>query len=272
MNKRFLLFLLLAILTICALPALAQEATPPPLECTAFEDSPNEVRVSYYMGEGAAFFSSSQLSSAVTSFSCAIQVDAAYVPAYLSRAIVYTQQRDYENALDDYGTALERDNDLLAAYNNRGIVYTALLDYDAALADFNRVLQIDGNNINGYTNRGVIYALRREYEQAIADLEQAIELSGIDEVVADLRDPERQPGEPAPEYDMQHARPYALLGIVYSAQALDQYRDYLLLTGGSGDQRIQSAAGSLESRFNFELRLDDGTWLLAADFRPGDQE
>ena len=122
----------------------------------------------------------------------------------------------------------------------------------------------------GYTNRAVVYALEGEYELAITDLEQAIELSDLEAVIADVTDPERPADQPWPEYDRDSAQAYALLGIIYSAQALDNYHKYLLLTGSEGDFRIQSAAGSLESRFTFELRLDDGTWLLAADFVPGE--
>jgi hypothetical protein len=51
-------------------------------------------------------------------------------------------------------------------------------------------------------------------------------------------------------------------------QARDNYTAYLTLMRGSADSRIESASGALESRFTFELRLDDGTWLYAASFSP----
>lgn len=270
MNKR--VFILIILLLAISLPAMAQQ-TEPELVCTAFEGSPDNVRISYYMGEGAAFFATSQLSRATDSFSCIIQqLDSSYIPAYLSRAIVYTQRRDYDRAITDYNAAINRDSNLVSAYNNRGIVYAALQDYDRALADFNQTLSLNSNYAVGYTNRGVIRALRGEYDDAIADLERALELSNIGQVVNTLRDPDRPADAPRPAYNTSDAQPYALLGVVYSARALDNYRDYLLLTGGAGDRRIQSAAGALESRFTFELRLDDGTWLLAADFTPGDSE
>jgi len=71
-----------------------------------------------------------------------------------------------------------------------------------------------------------------------------------------------------PAFDPDHALSYALLGIVYEMRARDNYSAYMLLLGGDADQRIQSAAGALESRFSFDLRLDDGTWLFAASFSP----
>ncbi|MBZ0297824.1 MAG: tetratricopeptide repeat protein [Anaerolineae bacterium] len=271
MNKRNLFFLpVLLLLCLTALPTLAQDQ--PELNCPAFADSPTDVRVSYYMGEGAAFFAASQLTRATNSFSCIIeQIDSSYVSAYLSRAIVYTQRRDYELALADYNSAINRDSSSVAAYNNRGIVYAAMQDYERALADFNQVLTLDSNNTTGYINRGVIYALQSSFDEAIADLESAIDISNIENVIDTLLDPDRPSDAPRPEYDTDDAQAYAILGIIYSARSLANYQDYLLLTGASADQRIQSAAGALQSRFNFELRLDDGTWLLAADFTPGDQ-
>jgi tetratricopeptide (TPR) repeat protein len=198
------------------------------------------------------------------------QIDPSYIPGWLSRAIVFAEQRNYDLAIEDYTSAIELDSGLLPAFNNRGIVYTAQARYDEALADFNRVLELDGSSILGLTNRAVVYALQGEFELAIADLELAIAESDIESVITELNDPNRASDAPRPEYDPDDAQAYALLGIIYSGRALDNYRNYLLLTGSSGDFRIQSAAGALESRFTFELRLDDGTWLLAADFAPGE--
>lgn len=268
MNKRTILLAIIIIFSISfSVPALAQQN--PQLQCTAFPDSARDVRVSYYMGEGAAYFASSQLVRAIDSFSCVIeQIDPSYVAAYMSRGAVYAQRRDYALALQDYTSAIQRDGSLPAAYNNRGIVYAAQQEYERARDDFSQAIELDGSNAAAYSNRGVIHALLGEFETAISDFEQSISISGIDRVVRQLTDPDRPADAPRPEYQLGDAQPYALLGIVYSAWALDNYRSYLLLTGASGDARIQSAAGALESRFTFDLRLDDGTWLLMANFVP----
>jgi len=272
MFKRLPLLLLIIALFLASVPALAQEATPipePPPDCPVFEDQSQDVRTSYYMGEGIAYFSANQLFEAELSFSCVVEViNPQYVPAYMMRATVLVQQRDYENAIDDYTRAIQLQPDLLAAYNNRGIVYAAQLDYEKATADFDEVLERDGNSILGLNNRAVIYAIQRDYSNAIAALQKAVDVSGIADVFARLTDPARPADAPPIEYDRLDARAYALLGIVYSAQALDNFQHYLYLTGGSADGRIQSAAGALESRFTFETRLDDGTWLLVAAFSP----
>jgi tetratricopeptide (TPR) repeat protein len=265
-------------------PTFAQDATPTPapppeseatpeataelLDCPAFEGSERAVRTGYYLGEGEAYFASGQINSAIYSFSCAIQIDVQYVPAYMSRAAAYAQLRDYEAGILDYTRALQRQPELIPAINNRGILYIASLEYDEALADFNEVLSIDSSYTPGIINRGITSALQGDYVAAIEDLESAIEQSGLEGVLSNLRATDRPQDAPTPVYDRDDAQAYAILGIIYSAYALDNYRDYLYLTTPLSDQRIQAAAGALESRFSFELRLDDGTWLLVADFEP----
>lgn len=262
---------LFLLVSLASINTLAQ--TPEPLICESYESSPTSERITYYMGEGAGFLAGRQYERAVRSFSCVIeQLDDGYVGAYNQRAVAYTMQQDYENAIEDYDSVLALDSSSTAALNNRGIAYAALRQYDTALEDFDAAININGDYVLAHLNRGVIRAIQADFENAILDLQQAIDLSGIEDVITDLRNPNRASDAPHPEYDRDHAQMYAILGVVYSGYALENYSDYLLLRGGNADQRIQSAAGSLESRFNFDLRLDDGTWLLSADFSPAGEE
>jgi tetratricopeptide (TPR) repeat protein len=284
MFKRLFLCLLLLIVAsismMLSIPVGAQDATPtpqptitptlePPPHCPSFEGQATDVRTSYYMGEGYGFFTSGLLSDAVLSFTCVIRVvNPDYVPAYMMRGAAYVRQQQYDRAVQDYTRAVQLQPDLLSAYNNRGIVYVATLDYDRAQRDFDKVLELGPESILGLNNRAVLYAVRGDFDNAISLLQKAIDISGIEGIYAQLTDPER-PAEATPiPYDRLDARAFALLGVVHSARALDNYNKYLYLTGGSGDARIQNAAGALQSQFTFDLRLDDGTWLLVADFSP----
>jgi tetratricopeptide (TPR) repeat protein len=268
--------LIIFALLFFAFPALAQEVieTPEPLpECPIFEDQSTDVRTSYYMGEGLAYMASEQLAAAEFSFTCIIRViQPDYMPAYMSRANIYTRYRDYERAIEDYTSAIELSPNLLPAFNNRGILYTALREYEEAAADFDRVLELDPAYMAGYNNRSILYAVQGDWDNALSTLQGAIERSGIETAYEQLTDPERPSDAPEVEYDAIDARAYALIGIVYSSRALENYQKYLFLARGGADQRIQSAAGALESRFTFETRLDDGTWLLTADFSPVGEE
>jgi len=271
MNKRLILTLSVLLILIIAIPLVAQddEAEEELPDCPVFEDQSTEVRTSYYMGEGLGYLRSNQLSSAIFSFTCIIRViDEDYVPAYMTRAVAFTRQRDYEAAIEDYTSAIDLDSSLIQAYNNRGVAYVLLTEFQEAKADFDQVLELDSSNVAGVNNRSVLHILEDEFDEAIALLEQAVDISGIDDVYAELTNPDRPNDAPEVEFDRNDARSYALLGIVRSAQALDEYQKYLFLTGNGADSRIQSAAGAMESRFTFELRLDDGSWLLTLDFSP----
>lgn len=239
MNRKLLPMLFVLLILSAALPAFAQDAKEP--ACNAYSSGDQTARVAYYMGEGQAFVNSTLYNRSVESFTCAVQLDAGYVDGYLNRGLSYVALRDYNNAVKDFSKVIELKADYLPAYNNRGIVYTAQGDYDKALEDFSKVLSLKADSVTGYNNRGVVYAAQKKYDEAIADFKKAIEIN------------------------KDYAQPYALLGIVYSAQALDNYNRYLELADNQADRRIQGVANSLASRFSYELRFDDGTWLLTAD-------
>ena len=282
MSKRPLLFILFmlscGLLLLLFVPVTAQDATPtfvptpvatlePPPVCPVFEGKSKDIRTSYYMGKGFGFMSSGLLNDAILSFTCVIRVvDGNYVAAYMMRGAAYVRQQQYDRAIQDYTRVTQLQPKLLSAYNNRGIVYMAQQDYDRAQRDFDKVLELDGNSILGLNNRSILYAVRSDYDSAITTLQKAIDISGIANVYAQLSDPKRPSDAKPILFDPVNARAYALLGVMYSARALDNYHKYLFLTGGNGDSRIQNAAGALESQFTFDMRLDSGTWLLVADF------
>jgi tetratricopeptide (TPR) repeat protein len=266
-----------ALLALAALPAYAQDATatptatPEPLpNCPAFQGESNSVRTGYYMGEGIAYLNANQLNEAEFSFTCIIRViDPGYAQAYLGRAEVYEDLRDYEEALEDYNAALQINPNSLVARNNRGIVLTIIGDYVTAAADFDRVLSIDSNYLPGYNNRSIIYTLTGDYANALSTIDQGLRLAGVEAALAEARDEERPDNAPPVPVDPAGLQLMALRGILESAQALDSFSDYLELANASDnfpDSRISEAAGSLESRLTFDLRLDDGTWMIPSNF------
>ncbi len=266
---------LLALVTLCALPAAAQDvtatATPePPPNCPAFEGQPQAARTGYYMGEGIAYLSGNQLEEARFSFTCIIRViDPGFAQAYLGRATVFERLRDYERALNDYNDALQINPSSITARNNRGIVLTIMGDYATAGADFDRALSVNADYLPALNNRSIIHALTGDYDAAISLIDNGITRSGAAAALAEARDPERRSDAPALEVSATGMQLYALRGILESARSLDSFRSYTDLADASqtfGDQRIIEAAGSLESRLTFDLRLDDGTWMIRSDF------
>ena len=273
MNQRVISLIFALCLMGLVVPfQLAAQEEEPPRDCPAFPGADMPVRRGYYMGEAAARFAAMDYAGAIYSYSCIIeQIDAAYIHAYLNRAVAHTLRRSYDLAIEDYTAAIGIDATSLSAYNNRGVVHAARREYEEALADFNATLSLDASYVPGYINRGVLYAIQEEYDLAVADFQYAIDLADLDQILALMNTPD----DPAtttvdesdvtiPDYNADYAIAYALLGTIEMYRAWDNYQNYRQLNPG-GDYRIQDAAGSLESRFTFELRFDDGTWFLMAD-------
>lgn len=279
MKKTYLIFPILILLLIMPFLALAQEEEEEELDCPAFEDSSADVRIGYYMGEGGAFRSSGQLAEAVHSYSCIIeQIDENYTDAYIQRALIHGLRRSFDLAIEDYSKIIELDGSSVAAINNRALVYIGRQEYEEALADFNQAIDTDPNYIPAYVNRGVLNAITEDYDAALEDFQTVVDLAGLQAAVdwynAPTRDAEGNTidkGE-VPEYDRSYARVYAMMGIIDAMRSLDDFNTYITLSGGSADRRVESAAGALESRSQFDLRFDDGTWVILDDFLPDPEE
>ena len=282
MKKVTFLIALLALLMMGVVAVIAQD-TPVEeeeelLDCPAFEDSPTDVRIGYYMGEGEAYENSGQLSSAIFSYSCLIQqVDETYVQAYINRALLHTSRRSFDLAIEDYTTILDLESDNVAAINNRGLMFMARQEMEEALADFDRAIETDPEYIPAYVNRGVYYASEENFDLALDDFQSVIDLADLQAVVDWIEAPSQDEdgnsidkGE-RPEYDATYARVYAMMGILDAMDALDDWDTYFRLVGG-GDRRIQSASGSFESQLQFDLRFDDGTWVIFDDFVEPEEE
>ncbi|MEM6281087.1 MAG: tetratricopeptide repeat protein [Chloroflexota bacterium] len=282
-NKRnILLTLLAALLLIVPAAVFAQdtegEAEDDLPDCPAFEGEAAPVRISYYMGEGTAFQRTGQLGSATFSYTCIIEViDPSYIPAYIGRANIYTRNRDYDRAIEDLTTIIDLDSQSVDAYNNRGIINALIGEgetlearYADAIADFEAAIAIDGGYVPALNNRAIVHVILEEYDEAIAIFEEILANSNVDQALTLIRNPEDD--TELPDFSRDEAQAYAMLGLIRSAQALDNYDDYLTVTRGAADGRIQSAAGALESRFTFELRVDDGSYFIVADFAEEEAE
>lgn len=283
MKKSTLLLALMALLLMGAWVVIAQETDTEEeeelLNCPAFEDSSTDVRIGYYMGEGIAYENTGQLAQAIHSYSCIIQqINDSYIPAYINRSLLHTARRSFDLAIEDYTTVLGLDSSLVGAVNNRGLVFMARQEYEEALSDFDLVIETDADFIPGYVNRGVYHAIQGDFELALADFETVIDFAGLEDVIEWMDAPtEDDDGNPIdkgdiPEYERVYARVFAMMGIIESLDALDDYNTYFRLVGGSADRRVESAAGAMESRVQFDLRFDDGTWVIFDDFIEPEEE
>jgi len=229
---RRLLLLLIAISVLLGGQALAQ--TEP--ECP--ESDFAEASPEYFVGIGNAYYAASSYARAVTAYTCALDLDPAYVPAFVERGYAFAAQFDFERALADYNRALELDEIYVQAYNNRGLMYTYQGNFGLAIGDFTLAVTLDPTYAEGYHNRGVVHAIEGNFDLAIADFEQAIA----------LRD--------------DYADPYAALAAVYSALAMQSYGDYYEIVGRTTAPLPAGSPSTVLRDVNTALTTEDfSVWL-----------
>jgi tetratricopeptide (TPR) repeat protein len=203
-------YLLLMALFLLAIPALlAQEASetaePDGLKCS--DIAPPTAAPTYYIGAGNVYFDAGDYSRAIVAYTCALQLDPNYAPAYVSRGFANAAQLNDEAAAADYDRALALDGNLVTAYNNYGLLYAGQGNFGLALTQLNLAVALAPTNAVGYNNRGVVHAIEGNYELAIADFKQAITL------------------------DADYSAPHASLGATYTAMANASYDAYYEIEG-----------------------------------------
>lgn len=171
----------------------------------------------YYTGIADAFTARGQSSVALMVYTCAIDAQPDYAPAYARRGLAQTVLGNDDAALADFNRALELDETLLEGYLNRGIFYTRAGNYGLAIGDFTLVSSFDPTNTSALQNRAMVHAIEGNLDLAMSDLDQAITLN---------------PDDPAP---------FAARAAVYSAYALQDYQRFL---EASGNPRAPLPAGT----------------------------
>lgn len=109
-------------------------------------------------------------------FSKAIEVSDKYLLAYMGRASLQMDERDYEGAVRDYDKVLSSNKYYSPAYKARGIAKMELRKFTDAIADFNQYLEIE--DPDGYViyQRGISKIYNNNLLQGCLDLSSSQEL------------------------------------------------------------------------------------------------
>lgn len=113
---------------------------------------------------------------AMQAFSHSIELNPSSEYAYLSRALVYRELKDYPSALADLDKALELDPEYALAHRNRGAVYYEMGNYSSALADCTKAIELSPRSAVAYNSRGLVFIALLEHSSALADFDKALEL------------------------------------------------------------------------------------------------
>ena len=192
----------------------------------------------YFVGVGNAYYDTGNYARAVSAYTCAIELDATYLQAYVDRGYAYAAQYDFEPALADYNYALTLDETYIQAYNNRGLLYTYQGNFGLAIGDFTLAVTLNPSYAVGFHNRGVVHAIEQNFDLAMADFQQAIAI------------------------DPTYAAPYASLAAVYSALAMQNYTQFIEVSGNPNALLPAGSPNSVLRDVNTALTTEDfSVWL-----------
>jgi len=197
--------------------------------------APANADPTFYLGLGAAASEEGDFTRAIIVYTCAIERNPSYAPAYVDRGRAHAAQFNFPEALADYNQALDLDGNLIAAYNNRGVLYSNQANYGLAIADFTVITLTAPDFAPAFYNRALVHAAEGNYDLAIDDLLIAIDL------------------------DPEFAAPHSALGAVYLALAAESYQDYEIIT----NRPAQPDAGDTLEAMELRLETDDPSALLA---------
>ncbi|WP_341734222.1 tetratricopeptide repeat protein [Microcoleus sp. EPA2] len=117
------------------------------------------------------------LHGAVKNFSCAIEINPDFAPAYNDRGITRYKLGYKLLALEDLTTAIDINPERDKYYNNRGFILSRLEDYPAAIADYSLAVLLNPYASKSYFRRGTIYLKIDDYVAAMADFDSAIRIT-----------------------------------------------------------------------------------------------
>lgn len=199
------LFGLVVSLCIGIATGVAQEATPTPTGQVQCPEVPAGIPddFTYYVGQGDSLFARVLYGAAAESYTCALNLQPDYAPAYVRRGYAYAALGDSARALADYEQAVALDELYIPAYINRGALYTRLGNFGLAINDLTLALSLAPDDVAALNNRAVVHAIEGNYDLALADLDAAIQI------------------------DQQNPRTYATRAAVYSALAARDYQEYV---------------------------------------------
>src|SRR5580704_6612158 len=151
--------------------------------CTRVVDDMTETavnRAAAFIGRASVYFNRKDYDHAIPDYSEAIQLDPKNARAFNSRGNSYLAKHDPDRAIADFSEAINLDPKFVAPRYNRGLAYRGKKDYERAIAEYDEAIKLDGKYLLAYKERGSAWYERKDYDRAIADYNEAITLNAKD--------------------------------------------------------------------------------------------
>ncbi len=92
------------------------------------------------------------------------------VSAYINRAYIFNENKQYNEALQDCTDGLKIDSTNFTLYKNRGIAYGIIGKHDLALADYSSAIRNNPDDYDSYLYRGILFTDKfGKHDAAISD-------------------------------------------------------------------------------------------------------
>ena len=141
------------------------------------EDSQLQTQAWFFIGSLRSEGKGADLEAAIDAYTKAIELNQAFIEAYINRGNAKNGLGQHQAAIADYDRAIELNQAYAIAYNNRGNAKNDLGQYQAAIADLDRAIELNQAYSAAYTNRGIAKNGLGQHQAAIADHDRAIELN-----------------------------------------------------------------------------------------------
>jgi tetratricopeptide (TPR) repeat protein len=94
---------------------------------------------------------------------------------HYNKGVTLGDAGNYGEAIAEYNKAIELNPKYTSAYINRAWVYYQKKQYDLAIIDYTRAIQLNPSNTAALNGRGAAYLLTKQYQPAIADFDKSLE-------------------------------------------------------------------------------------------------
>jgi len=129
-----------------------------------------------YHSKGLADYFIGNYESSIQNFTKAIELDPAFVDAYVYRAIVKYNIGEFEDAVVDFNRSIRLNPNHIVSYQGRSKAYNDLKRYAEALNDINRALSIDSSDPECFLIRGNVLFNQGKYRNALIDINKALSI------------------------------------------------------------------------------------------------
>jgi tetratricopeptide (TPR) repeat protein len=139
----------------------------------------NKNNPEFYYKNGNAKYQLKDYNGAIKDLNMAIEKEPAFMQAYHTRAICYSELKMYDKALTDFNKAIELNPKFKNAYLNRAYyVKVNTGDFSGAIKDYNKFIELndDGNNAFALNNRGFARFNLNDTIGALNDIQSSISM------------------------------------------------------------------------------------------------